>query len=156
MRHGISRALTSILVGVLLACVFVQVWVLPSAVVGVVTAFPEVDRLAVPAVVWGVITIACWQAVVVIGLRLVVVVRDHGFNSSCYGWLRAIVGCLVAFILLVAAAFIALSVMGYSSPVMLGLIAGGILALIVVVVMVLFLGAHSVVRNQSDDSRPQR
>ena len=146
MRRGMSFALTAVLVVVLLVCLFVQVWVLPSAVVGLVTVFPEVDRLAVPAVIWGVVAIACWQAVAVIGLRLVVLVRDHRFDSSSYGWLRAIVGCLLAFIVLVASAFIALSLMGYSTPAMLGLIAGGLVALLIVVALLMFLGANSVVR----------
>ncbi|KFF58128.1 hypothetical protein JF66_20965, partial [Cryobacterium sp. MLB-32] len=93
---------------------------------------------------------ACWQAVALIGLRLVVLIRDHRFDSSSYGWLRAMVGCLLAFIVLVVSAFIALSVMGYTTPgVMYGLIAGGLVALIIVVSLMVFLGANSVIRQYS-------
>ena len=70
-------------------------------------------------------------------------------DSSSYGWLRAMVGCMVAFIVLVVSAFIALSVMGYATPVMLGLIAGGLVALIIVASLLVFLGANSVVRQYS-------
>jgi len=149
MRRALSFALMVVLVVVLLLGLFMQVWVLPSTVVNVLTVFPEVHSLAVPAVIWGVVAIACWQVVALIGLRLVIVVRDHRFNSSSFGLLRAIVGCLLGFIVLVAFAFIALSVMGYSTPAMLGLIAGGLVALIIVVALCRFLGANSVVRQHS-------
>ena len=143
MRRGISFALTGVLLVLLLLSVFTQVWVLPSEVERVVAAFPEVKPLAIPSVIWGVIAIACWQVVAVIGLRLAILARDHRFDASAYGWLRAMVGCLLAFIVLVVSAFIALSVMGYTTPgVMLGLAAGGLVALIAVGSLVLFLGTR--------------
>ena len=142
MRRGISFALIAVLLVLLLLSVFTQVWVLPSAVENVAAVFPEVKPLAVPSVIWGVIAIACWQAVAVIGLRLVMLARDHRFDASAYGWLWAMVGCLLAFIVLVTSAFIALSVMGYSTPAMLGLIAGGLLAAIAAGSLVLFLGTR--------------
>ncbi|WP_354186348.1 DUF2975 domain-containing protein [Arthrobacter sp. UYCu712] len=84
-----------------------------------------------PAIVWGICAIACWQAIAVIGLRLVVRASDHRFDSSANKWLGAVVDCLFVFIVLVVAAFIALNVLGYTTPgVMLGLLAGGLVALI--------------------------
>ena len=66
--------------------------------------------------------------------------------DSSFGWLRAIVGCLVAFIVLDVSAFIALNVMGYTTPgVMLGLISGGLVALLVSGFLVLFLGTRPAV-----------
>jgi quinol-cytochrome oxidoreductase complex cytochrome b subunit len=70
--------------------------------------------------------------------------RHHRFNASAYGWLRAIVGCLLAFVVLAVAAFIALNVMGYlTAGVMLGLIGAGLIALIAVGSLVLFLATRS-------------
>ncbi|MDJ0379226.1 DUF2975 domain-containing protein [Cryobacterium sp. PH31-L1] len=147
MRRWISFALNALLLLLLVSFIFIQVWVLPHAVDNVVSVFPEVEPLAVPSFIWGVVAIACWQAVAVIGLRLVMLIRDHRFNSSSYGWLWAIIGCLLAFIVLVVSAFIALSVLGYTNPgVMYGLIAGGLVALIIVVSVMVFLGANSVIR----------
>ena len=97
---------------------------------GAVQVFPEVSPIPVPSIVWGVIAIACWQAVVLIGLRLAVLARSHKFGPPAYGWLHAIVGCLLVFIVLVVSAFIALNVMAYGTPgVLLGLIGGGLIAL---------------------------
>jgi hypothetical protein len=149
MRRGISFALTALLLVLLLLSVIAQVWILPSEVERVVAVFPEVKPLAVPSVIWGVVAIACWQVIAVIGLRLAILVRDHRFDSSSYGWLRAIVGCLLAFIVLVVSAFIALSVMGYATPAMLGLIAATLVAVIIVVALLVFLRASSVVREYS-------
>lgn len=143
MIRRTSFALTVGLLSLLLLSVFAQVWILPSAVESVVAVFPEVEPLTVPAIVWGICAIACWQAIAVIGLRLVIRARDHGFDSSANKWLRAMVGCLLAFIVVVVAAFIALNVLGYTTPgVMLGLIAGGFSALIAATSLVLYLGTR--------------
>jgi hypothetical protein len=149
MRPLTWFALIALLLALLVVSAFTQVWALPHEVHALVSVFPEVKPLAVPSIIWGVAAIACWQAVAVIGLRLVILVRDHRFDSSSYGWLRAIVRCLLTFIVLVVSAFIALSVMGYSPPVMVGLIAAGLGALIIVVSLLVFLGANSVVRQNS-------
>lgn len=146
MRRGISIALIAVLVVLLLLSVFTQVWVLPSEVERVAAMFPAVEPLSAPSVIWGVVAIGCWQAIAVIGLRLVVLARDHRFDSSSYGLMRAIIGCLVAFVVLVTSAFITLSVMGYTTPVMLGLIVCGVVALLIVVPLLVFLGANSVDR----------
>ncbi|MBG0740639.1 DUF2975 domain-containing protein [Paeniglutamicibacter antarcticus] len=143
MRRGTSFALLTGLLVLLLFSVFVQVRALPAEVQRVTAVFPEVIPIEVPSVVWGVIAIACWQAVALIGLRIVVLARDHKFDPSAYGWLRAIVGCLLLFIVLVVSAFIALNVMGYGTPgVLLGLIGGGLMALIGASSLALFLGTR--------------
>lgn len=140
MRSGTWLALTAVLVLLLVLSVLTQVWLLPAAVESVVAVFPEVALLAVPSIIWGVLAIACWQAIGVIGLRLALLSRDHLFHASADGWLRAMVGFLVAFNVLVVSAFIALSVMGYATPgVMLGLIGGGLIALIAVSALILFI-----------------
>lgn len=149
MRRWTSIALLALLLALLVLSVFIQVWALPREVDALVSVFPEVTPLAAPSVIWGVVAIACWQAIAVIGLRLVVLVRGHRFDSSSYGWIRGMVGCLIAFIVLVVCAFIALSVMGYATPLMLGLIASGLVALVIVVSLLIFLGANSAVRQPS-------
>jgi hypothetical protein len=124
------------------------VWVLPSEVEHLVALFPEVEPLAAPSVIWGVIAIACWQAVAVMGVPLAIRARDRKLSPAAYGWLRAMVCCLLAFIVLVVAAFITLSVMEYATPgVMLGLIGGGLIALIVAVAVVFFLWTRPLARH---------
>lgn len=150
MSRRTSYALIASLLVLLLLSVFVQVWVLPVAVERVVSVFPEVRRLTLPAIVWGVCAIACWQAIAVIGLHLLRRAHDHGAESSTYKWLRALIGCLLAFIVLVGSAFIALNAMGYTPPgVMIGLLAGGLIALVALGSLVLFLGNRPLIRQYS-------
>lgn len=145
-----SSALTVALVILLLLSVPVQAWLLPAAVARGVAAFPEVGPLAAPAIVWGVCAIACWQAMAVIGLRLVRSAGGHGPHSSAGKWLRALFGCLLAFIALIVAAFIALNILGYTPPgVMLGLIAGGFGALVAAGTLALFLGSGPATRHNA-------
>jgi hypothetical protein len=150
MIRRTSFALTGGLLILLLLSVFAQVWILPFALGRVVAVFPEVELLRVPAIVWGSCAIACWQAIGAIGLRLVIGARDHRFDSFANKWLRAMVGFLLAFLVLIVAAFIALNVLAYTPPgVMLGLIAGGLIALIAGSSLVLFLGTGPQVRQYS-------
>lgn len=143
MRRGTSTVLTAGLLVMLVFFVLVQVWVLPTAVEQVATTFPEVSHIAIPSIIWGVVAIACWQAVALIGLRIVTLSRKREFGPSDYGWLRAIVGCLLAFVVLVVSAFIALNTMGYGTPgVLLGLMGGGFIALIGAGSLSLFLGTR--------------
>jgi hypothetical protein len=128
MRRGIGFAIVGVLL-LLLLSVVAQIWLLPLEVRRVTATFPEVEPLAVPAVVWGVVAIACWQAVALISLRFARPIRNGEFGPAWYGWLRGMLGCLLAFLVLVVAAFVALNVMGYATPgVMLGLIGSGIIA----------------------------
>ena len=143
MRRGLSFALTAVLLVLLLLSVFIQVWALPAEVESVVAVFPEVKPIAVPAIIWGVIAIACWQAIAVIWVRIMMLSRARRFDELAYGWLHGVVGCLLAFIVLVAAALIALTVLGFTTPgVMLGLICGGLTALIAVCYLGLYLGTR--------------
>ncbi len=143
MVRRTAFALTAALVSLLVLSVFAQAWLLPAAVARGVAAFPEVEPLAVPAIMWGMCAIACWQAMAAIGLRLVISARDHRLNTSSGPLLRAMLGCLLAFIALVVAAFIALNAWGYTTPgVMLGLIAAGFAALIATGALLLFLGTR--------------
>ena len=133
MRSGLSFALTAVLLVLLLLSAFIQVWILPSAVEHTVALFPEVEPIAAPAIIWGVTAIACWQAIAVMCLRILMLARGHRLGESAYGWLYAIVGCLLAFLVLVAAALIALTVLKYDTPgLMLGLFASGLVAFIAV------------------------
>lgn len=141
MRRGTSFALTTVLFVMLALSVFAQVWVLPREIGKVVSVFPEVQPLAVPSMVWGVLAIACWQVVALLGLHLVALIRDQKFGAAAKSWILAIIGCLLAFIVLVTSAYIALIMMGYATPgVMLGLMGGGILAVVAVTSLVAFLG----------------
>ncbi|WP_255579375.1 DUF2975 domain-containing protein [Cryobacterium sp. PAMC25264] len=135
-------ALTALLIVVLCVAVLVQVWVLPAAVATVVATFPVVTPIALPGVIWGVLAIACWQAIAVIGLRLVALAKAHRLEGALRGWLRAIVGCLLVFVLLVAAAVIALNVLEYATPgLMFALLGSGLLAVVAAVAVLLHLGA---------------
>lgn len=140
----------------LLSSVFAQVWIVPSAVERAVADFPEVRPLAVPAILWGICAIACWQAIAVVGLRLAVGSRDKRFDSSASKSLGAVIGSLLVFIVLVVAAFIALNVLGYTTPgVMLGLLAGGLTASIAATSLVLLLGAKPSMRLADAGKTPQ-
>ncbi len=157
MRRRALFALISVLLVLLLLSVFAQVRVLPTAIANVVAVFPEVKPLVVPSVIWGVIAIACWQAVGLIGVRLAILARDYRFDASAYKWLRAMIDCLLGFIVLVGSAYIALSVKGYTTPgVMYGLIGGGLLALIGVVSLALFLATRPVVHFPHTGPAPLR
>lgn len=147
MRYRVSVTLMAVSFVFLLFSVVAQVWLLPAGVARVVAVFPEVQPLTVPSVIWGVIAIVCLQVAAIIGVRVAVLARKHRLNESAYGWLRAIVGCLLAFLVLVVFAIIALNALEYSTPgLMFGLIGAGLLALIAAGFLVLFLGARSVVR----------
>jgi hypothetical protein len=87
--------------------------------------------LALPGLLWGVTAIACGQAIVIIGLRLVALARKDKFEDDASGWLHAIVGCLLVFIVLVVLAITTLAAKGYRSPATPELVVVGVLALIV-------------------------
>ncbi len=147
MRRGVSVALSALLLPVLLLSVFVQLRAFPASVDRVVAMFPEVHALALPAVLWGVAAIACWQAVGVIGLRLLIRAPRYGLDASAIRALRAMVVCLLVFIVLVGSAFTALNVMDYTTPgLMFGLIAVGLVALMVAGSLVLFLRTRPLTR----------
>ncbi|MCU6480109.1 DUF2975 domain-containing protein [Arthrobacter sp. A2-55] len=144
MRRGIAFAVVGVLL-VLLLSIIAQLWLLPAEIRSVAATFPEVERLAAPAIIWGAVAIACWQAIALIGLRLAAPLRRGEFGPAWYGWLRGMLGCLMAFLALVVAALIALNVMGYATPgVMLGLLGSGIIAAVGAGSLALFL-----------ESRPQ-
>lgn len=147
MSRRTSFALFVALLIFLLLSVLVQVRVVPAAVERAVSLFPEVRPLAAPAIVWGVCAIVCWQAIAVIGLQVVRLAREHRADLSTPKWLGAVIGCLLSFVALVALAFIALNVTGYTPPgVMLGLFAGGLIALIAAGSLALILGNSPTVR----------
>ena len=110
MRRRNLFALTAVLLVLLVLSVVTQVWILPSEARSVVAVFPEVTPIAVPSVIWGVFAIACWQVAAVIWLKLVHLARDHGLDASNYGWIQAMIGRRLAFIVLVVAAFITLNI----------------------------------------------
>jgi hypothetical protein len=139
MSRGTTSVLATLLALMLVASVLVQVWAFPATVAGVAETFPEVDYLVVPGVVWGVLAIACWQAIGVILLRTVALARAHRLDATAYGWLWAVVGCLMVFLMLVAAAVVGLTAWGYSTPAMLALNAAGMLSAIAGVSLVGFL-----------------
>jgi hypothetical protein len=141
MRRGSSFTLIAVILLALALSVFAQVRVLPTEVGKVVDMFPEVQPLAVPSVVWGVLAIAFWQLVAIIALHLLGLARNHKFEAAAKVWILAIIGCLIAFLVLVVSAFIALAMMNYGTPgAMFGLLGGGILAVVAVTSLVAFLG----------------
>lgn len=150
MSRNTSCALYVALLVLLMLSALAQVWVLPAAVARAVSLFPEVRPLAVPALVWGACAIICWQAIALIGLLLVRRSRERRADLSTRKWLGAVIGCLLAFVALIVTAFIALNETGYASPgVMLGLLAGGLVALMAAGSLALFLGNRPQIRQPS-------
>ena len=141
--RGILFALFVALVALLLLSVVVQVWVWPAAVERTVSLFPEVGPLAGQAILWGVCAVLCWQVIAVIGLELVRRALGNRADSSTRRWIGAVIGCLLVFAALVTVAFIALNERGYTPPgVMLGLVTGGLIALISAGALAVFLGSN--------------
>ncbi|MCB5281497.1 MULTISPECIES: DUF2975 domain-containing protein [unclassified Arthrobacter] len=135
-------ALSVALVALFLLSVVVQVWVWPAAVERTVFLFPEVGPLAAQAILWGVCAVLCWQVIAVIGLELVRRALGNRADSSTRRWIGAVIGCLLAFAAIVTVAFTALNERGYTPPgVMLGLFAGGLIALISAGALAVFLGS---------------
>jgi hypothetical protein len=133
---------------------FLQIWVLPQSVQAIATTFPEVQSLVLPGIIWGVAAIASLQAIVVVGLRLVRRVRGAGASTSTvkktiYRSLWAVVCCLLAFLALVIVAYVALTVLGYSTPLMLWLLIAAASAL------ALFLGSRPGVGCHGRSDRPR-
>lgn len=95
MRRATSNVVVAGLLVLLLCSIFGQTRAIPIEVTRVTEVRPEVAQIAVPSIILGVLAITCWQAVTVITLRIVALVRHDAFGSSAYGLLRAIVGCLV-------------------------------------------------------------
>jgi hypothetical protein len=88
----------------------------------------------------------------VIGLQQVRRALELRADSSSHRWIGAVIGCLLAFAALVAFAFIALNETGYTPPgVMLGLVTGGLIALISAGALALFLGSSPSLRVNSQN-----
>ena len=139
MRRGVWLAM-AILVLLLAVSVATQFWLLPTEVRKAVEEYPVLEPLAAPGILWEIAAIACWQAVGLIGLRVVALVRDRRFSASAYGWLWAMMGFLIAFIVLVAGAFIGLQASGFWSPVLgFMLVAAGLVGVIGVTFLAIFL-----------------
>lgn len=139
-RQRVTLTMIVALVALLLLSLFIQVWAQPAEVWQWVSNYPVLEPLAVPGIIWEVIAIACWQAVGLIGLRVAVLIRHRRFGPSSYGWLWAMMAFLIAFIVLVVAAFIYLKSTGFWSP-SLGFELGAVafMALLAVILLVLFL-----------------
>ncbi|MFK4834329.1 DUF2975 domain-containing protein [Microbacterium sp. ZW T2_14] len=128
MRRGVLIGLAALVLALMGLSVIGELWVLPSEIDRVTTTFPETEPHATIALLWGVAAITCCQLLLVMALRLVALGRNESkFRASAFRWARAMVGCLLLLVALIAAAMVLLSVWGYSSPLsfLLG-IAGGI------------------------------
>lgn len=154
MRRGTWLTLIAGLLAFLVFSVFMQVLVLPSEIDSIVAVFPETKPLASPGLVWGVAAVACWQVIALMGVRLAVLARNDKFHTPAYGWLCAIVGCLLVFLALVVRAFNTLVEMDYETPgAMLGLILGGIVAVIAIAVAVWYFAIKPFVRRHYSYTR---
>lgn len=143
MRPKTSVALSALLVTLLLASLLLQAWALPAWVARVVAQFPEVEHVATPAVVWGVVATACGQAVLLAGLRLVALARRGVPAVEAARWWRVVLGGLLAYVLLAAAAFLRLQALGYATPgLMLALLVTGATAAVGAGVVHLRLGTR--------------
>jgi hypothetical protein len=140
MSRGTAVVLTGLLILALLVSVLVQVWALPFLAGQVVNTFPDVKPIVVPSIIWGIVAIFCLQVAAVFGIRVLVLARTGKFDASSYRWLRAVVACLILFVVLVVFAWVVLSVLEWATPgVILGLFVGGAMALGAIVPLVRFL-----------------
>jgi hypothetical protein len=160
MSRTSSILITAQLLAALLLSLLLQIWVLPQSVQAIATTFPEVQSLVVPGIIWGVAAIVCLQAIVVVGLRMVRRVRGAGASTSTikktiYRSLWIVVCCLLAFLALVIAAYATLAVLGYSTPLMLWLLAAGILTAAAASALALFLGSRPGVGRDGRSDRPR-
>lgn len=132
MHRRIALALRAAILVLLLLSLYVQVWVVPATVDNTVAIFPEFAPLAVPSTIWSVVSIVCLQAVLVVGWRLVGLSgHTRMIDAAAFTWMRWAAGFLIAFTALAAFAFVALSILTYTPPsVMLGLIGGGLIAVL--------------------------
>jgi hypothetical protein len=140
MSRGTAVVLTGLLVLAVLVSVLVQVWALPFLADQVVSTFPEVKPIVVPSIIWGIVAIFCLQVAAVFGIRVLALARTGKLDASFYRWLRAVVACLILFVVLVVFAWVVLSVLEWATPgVIFGLFVGGALALGAIVPLVRFL-----------------
>lgn len=150
-RRRASLVMIAVLVALLLLSLFIQVWALPTEVGRWVSEYPVLEPLATPGIIWEVVAIACWQAVGLIGLRVVVLVSDHRFGASSHGWLWAMMGFLIAYFLLSIGAFVGVKVTGFWNPGLgVGLVAGAFISLLCVAYLVLFFIIRRSVRRVAD------
>jgi hypothetical protein len=114
-----------------------EIWVLPATVDQVVRAFPETKIIAVPSIVWGIVATLCWQVAALAGIRVLALAGAGKFDASATVWLRAVIGCLCVFVLLVVFAWTALTTLTWAPPAaLLGLLVSGGAAIVAVVVIV--------------------
>lgn len=154
MSRWVSATMIRVLLVLLGVSVIAQLRLLPDAVASVVTTFPETEPLTVPAITWGVLAIACGQSVAIVGCRLAFLASDRAPKALRRTWLQAMVGCLLAFLVLVVTAYIALTIMTYTTPgVMYGLIFLGILAAIATAALAAHLRTTKPVQHYSQPRR---
>jgi len=149
-------AVRGAIVVLLALTLWLEMWFVPDAVNRIAATFPEVQPLTAPAILWAVLAATCIQAVLVIGFLLTFQSADHRPEqmSRRTGW-RAMLGCLLAFLALVVAALIALTVQGYTTPgVTLLLLAAGLTAFVVIVSIVVVLGTTATVRTPRNPRYP--
>jgi hypothetical protein len=148
MRRGASIAALALCIVLVFLLLAVQVWWVPNVVDAVASTFPEVSPIVSPAIVWAALTVACLQAILAIVFWHVLRNNRQKTDPTSRGWLRAIMGCLVAFLALVVTAFVALNVMSFTTPgAMYGLLLLGAAAAAAVVVLARLVPAGSRIRN---------
>lgn len=111
---------------ILLASAVGQIFVIPQLASETVSVFPEADYLRVPGIIGCVAIILCVQVALVCVWRLLSMVAESSiFEPSAFATVNLIIGSSGVATVLVAAAFVVLTVAGAMSPgVMLLLIAG--------------------------------
>ena len=135
-------AVRVLLVLLFLFSLLVEGYFVPRLGLDVVHVFPEAWDLFVPALVWSILFIGCGQAILVVVGRLVsLVARERIFSSAAVPWVRALIVVAVIALVLLVAAFVALSVREYTPPLaMYGLIGLFLLCLTFALVVWTMLG----------------
>lgn len=142
-RRAPFVATASLVAVSLVPLVLAQVWFIPALTARVIDTFPEVAFLRLPAIVWGAIAIGCWEAVALIGIRLILLAADGRSDSPRYRWMKRMTACLLAYVALVVAAFIAVSALGFmTAGLMLGLVVTGTLTAVAAGALSLFIASR--------------
>lgn len=116
---------------VISASLVAEIWILPTTVARTIDTFPETRPFVGYGLAWAILAFSCWQALLILVL---VAVQAHRRHRPIRTVLRAMLGLLVAIVLLAAAGFVALTALAFATPgVMLGLIAMAALGIVGIV-----------------------
>lgn len=93
--------------------VVTEIWLLPAIMTHLAERFPETRPYLAYGLVWSVVVFCCWQALLVLVLVAVNARRHHRAVRTL---VRAMLGLLVAIVLLAIVGFVALTLLAFATP----------------------------------------